>query len=93
MPILHQIAIKIIKEQELIIGPLAWIEASKVVGLKIIDQKRSEVEFSGDPKTVIDGLVNQYKRLFGKASQEVCQDASRQFISSLSPTDIPVTLK
>ena len=34
-----QIASRIIKEQELIIGPLAWIEAQKVSDIKIIDQK------------------------------------------------------
>lgn len=89
-----KIASHIIKEQELIIGPLAWSEASKVSGLKIIDEKRGEVEFSNsDPKQVVDGLVNQYKRLFGLASQEVCKDAVASMIVSLSPNEIPLSLK
>ena len=38
-----QIAKRIIKEQELVIGPLAWEEARKVQGLQVVDQKSGEV--------------------------------------------------
>ena len=93
MNIFAQIAMNIIKEQELIVGPLAWGEASKVSGLKI-DYKAGSVEVEGsDPKQVIDKLVNQYKRLFGLASVEVCKEAARNFLSNLSPNEIPVTLQ
>ena len=37
--ILNQISIRIIREQELIIGPVAWDEAKKVPGLTIVDSK------------------------------------------------------
>lgn len=87
------IAIKIIKEQELIIGPLAWIEATKVQGLKVVDQKTGEVAInSSDQKEVINRLVAQYERLFGRASHEVCKDAVTSIIAELLPSEIPSSL-
>ncbi len=62
-----QIASRIIKEQELVIGPLAWDEARKVQGLKIIDQKKGEVNLqNGDAKGIINNLVAQYERILVK---------------------------
>jgi hypothetical protein len=89
----NQIVIKIVKEQELIIGPLAWIEAGKVAGLKVIDSTKGEVEFNdGDQKEVVNKLVAQYERLFGRASHEVCIDAVKSIIAELSPSEIPSSL-
>ncbi len=85
---------KIIKEQELIIGPLAWIEAGKVAGIHVVDNKKGEVTVDGaDSKAVIDKLVGQYERLFGKASQEVCREAAAPYLIGLNMTDIPVSLR
>lgn len=90
---LNTIANKIIKEQELIIGPVAWNEAKKVPGLKIIDQKRGEVGFEGDPKQIIDKLVAQYENLFGRASHEVCKEAVSALIVDLMPSEVPASLR
>ncbi|OGG53889.1 hypothetical protein A2851_03225 [Candidatus Kaiserbacteria bacterium RIFCSPHIGHO2_01_FULL_53_29] len=91
--VLDNVVAKIIKEQELVIGPLAWAEAQKVQGLHI-DKQRGEVGISnGDPKAVVDRLVAQYERLFGKASQEVCKEAAAPLIASLSPADVPSSLR
>ncbi len=90
---LNTIASKIIKEQELIIGPVAWSEARKVRGLVIQDQKTGEVNFEGDPKQIIDGLVAQYEKLFGRASHEVCREAVSGLIIDLIPTEIPASLR
>ncbi|OGI95469.1 hypothetical protein A2917_02830 [Candidatus Nomurabacteria bacterium RIFCSPLOWO2_01_FULL_42_17] len=91
---LPQIAIRIIREQELIIGPLAWDEARKVQGLQIVDEKRGEVSLqNGDPKNVIDKLVAQYERIFGRASHAVCHDAVQDLIATMSPEEIPSSLK
>ena len=90
---LNTIANKIIKEQELIIGPVAWNEARKVSGLKIINEKSGEVSFEGDPKQVIDRLVAQYENLFGRASHEVCKEAVSALIVDLMPSEIPASLK
>ena len=92
MDIFSKLAIKIIKEQELIIGPLAWIEAKKVGGLTVTDATR-EVFLDGDKKEVIDSLVAQFDRLFGRASHEVSREAVAGLIADLTPTDIPVSLK
>ena len=87
-----QIAIRIIKEQELVIGPLAWDEARKVTGLSV-DQSRNSVSMSGDEKDVIDHLVAQYERIFGKASHAVCHDAVKDLIAEMSPEEVPESLK
>jgi hypothetical protein len=92
MDIFKNIAKKIIKEQELIIGPLAWDEARKVIGLSVVET-RGEVAFSGDPKEVLDRLVAQYERLFGKASHEVCREAAVSLIADLSPAEVPSSLR
>lgn len=92
MTSLDQIAEKIIEEQELVIGPLAWTEASKVQGLQV-DRVRHEVLFSnGDPKDTVNRLVGQYERLFGRASQEVCREAVAGMLVDLSPAEIPSSL-
>lgn len=87
------IASSIIKEQQLIIGPLAWSEAKKVSGLSVVSQERGEVRVEGgDPKNVIDRLVTQYERLFGRASHEVCKEAVASLIRGMPQADVPASL-
>lgn len=94
MNIFSQISIRIIKEQELIIGPLAWDEARKVPGLETLDSNKAEVNLqNGDPKNIIDKLVLQYERIFGRASHEVCRDAVQDLIARMPPEEIPSSLK
>ena len=93
MEIFAQIAIRIIKEQELIIGPLAWDEARKVSGLSIVNQQTGEINFNGDKKDVLDHLVAQYERLFGRASREVCHDAVSSLIVDLPAAEVPASLR
>ncbi len=91
MTTLQKIATKIIEEQELVIGPLAWGEAEKVQGLKVTNH---EVDFNnGDPKSVVDRLVGQYERLFGRASHEVCREAVADLLADLPQGDIPLSLQ
>ncbi len=92
MDTLDKIAAKIIKEQEIIIGPLAWDEAKKVQGL-ILSSQIGEVAIEGDKKQVIDNLVARYDRLFGRASHEVSLDAASALLADLATTDIPISLK
>ncbi|MEO8580962.1 MAG: hypothetical protein ABI425_00100 [Patescibacteria group bacterium] len=80
------LASKIIKDQEAVIGPLAWSEAGKVKGIKVIDHT---VEISGDGKQTLGKLVSQYEGLFGRASVEVCRDAIRKLIVDVDPKELP----
>lgn len=82
---------KIIKEQESIIGPVALDQARKVSGLKI--ESADQIQVSGNKKEILEGLVNQYSKLFGKASVEVCKDSLRPFSDKIPATDIPDILK
>ena len=94
MTVIDQIALKIIKEQELIIGPLAWQEAKKVTGLRIIDSRHDSVTIeNGDNRLIIDKLVSQYERLFGRASREVSKEAATPLLKELASEQIPSSLK
>jgi len=94
MTIFDQMSIRIIKEQELIIGPLAWDEAKKVSGIQIIDKKKEEIIIqNGDSRLVIDRLVAQYERIFGRASHEVCREAVKDLVAGMSLEEIPSSLR
>ena len=92
MDTILQIPIRIIKEQELVIGPLAWDEAKKVSGLTV-DKDKGSASFSGDAKDIINRLVAQYERLFGKASHAVCYDAVQDIVEKMPPEEIPSSLR
>lgn len=92
MDTILQIPLRIIKEQELVIGPLAWDEARKVSGLTV-DQSHNSVSFTGDSKDIVNRLVAQYERLFGRASHEVCKDAVQDLIAEMPPDQVPSSLK
>lgn len=92
--LLQEMTVKIIREQELVIGPLAWVEAAKVSGLQVIDQRAGTVLLNdADPKSIIDRLIAQYEKLFGRASHEVSRDAVRSIIANMEPEDIPSSLR
>lgn len=93
LSIFDQISIRIIKEQELVIGPVAWEEAKKVAGFHIVDQNAGTVTFDGDPKEVLNRLVAQYSRLFGQVSKEVCKEAVQDLLAELPSGDIPDSLQ
>lgn len=93
MTLLDQVASKIISEQELVIGPLAWSEAGKVMGLTVDIATHQATISDAQPSIVIDKLVAQYERLFGRASHEVCREAVASMLTSFAPADIPVSLR
>lgn len=90
MDIFAQMAEKIIKEQESIIGPVALEQARKVSGLNV-DWQKHEVALAGDEKAIIEKLVEQYQHLFGQTSVEVCKDAIRNL--QVPPDNLPALLR
>jgi len=58
-----------------------------------IDQAHSFVSFAGDEKDVINRLVSQYEKLFGKASHEVCREAVQDLIAEMKSEEVPDSLK
>lgn len=90
----EKIAAKIIKEQELLMGPVAWYEASKVSKLSIIDRDQGVVSIEGNNGiTVINDLVGRYGSLFGRAGREVCKEAASALIADLQASKVPEMLK
>lgn len=92
MSILQTMVIQIIKGQELIIGPIALNEARKVQGI-LITGDTNEIKLQKDDPKVVDRLVGQYEKLFGRASREVCREAVRDIIGELPAEKIPASLK
>ena len=92
MDIFAQIAEKIIEEQEGIIGPIAIEEAQTVPDLKI-DWEKHEIKVEGNPKDVIEKLVEVYRDFFGQASVEVCKDAARGLIKNIPAEQLPELLR
>ncbi len=92
--LLQELTVRIIREQELVIGPLAWIEAAKVPGLLVIDQRVGTIMFTEqDNAIVINKLVAQYEKLFGRASHEVSKDAVKSLIANVPLEEIPSSLR
>lgn len=92
MDIFETMSNRIVKAQELVIGPIAWTEAKKVSGLKIKEGVSGLTLTNGDPK-VVDRLVGRYEKLFGRASVEVCKNAVRDIIGELPGEQVPSSLK
>ena len=90
--IYQDVANHIVQQQELIIGPMAIERAKHVNGLNI-DWAQKKIEITGDPKTVIAELVEQYKILFGQISVEVCKEAAAPYMTNLAQDDIPAVLQ
>ena len=86
-----QMAEKIIKEQEGIIGPVAYEQATKVHGITI-DQMSHHITLDGDKKVVLENLVKQYEQLFGKISIAICKEAVRGVIGNVPSDQIPQIL-
>lgn len=90
--IYSQIILKIIAEQQLVIGPVALEEAGRVGSIKI-NPNLSQVEITGDGKKALADLIGQYEKLFGQASVEVCKQAVKGLIGQLPPSEVPEVLK
>ena len=89
---IKEMVMRIIQEQELIIGSVAWTEAAKIEGLQV-DVRNKAVTIETETKQVIEHLVEQYARLFGEASLEVCRDAVRPLLPDLAEGDVPDILR
>ena len=88
----NQMVIKIISEQENIIGPLAVEQAEKVEGLKI-NWKEKQISINGDEKIIVNSLVKQYEKIFGQASIEICKEVASSFLDKLTKNEIPAILQ
>ena len=93
MTVLADVVVQIIKRQEAVIGPLAWKEAGRVQGLHVEGASRTVEMTEPDQKVVVDRLVAQYERLFGKASHLVCREAASGLLATMSPSEIPSSLR
>ncbi len=93
MSIYENIALRIIKEQELLMGPIAWLEAGKVSGLKIVDREKEVISIEdSNAATALNGLTDRFEKLFGRTGREVCKEAAAALVADLQPSQIPANL-
>lgn len=85
-----KIVTKIVKDQTVIIGPIASEIAKRVSGLRFAE---TEVSFENDPKETISSLVIEYKKIFGDASVEICKESAHGIDVKVSDDDLPDILK
>jgi hypothetical protein len=92
----NRIAESIVKEQELLMGPVAWYEAEKVPGLQVVKKDEEEsvtIASDVDGMVALDNLVDAYRKLFGPAAVEVSRDAASVYIADIDQTQIPSSLR
>lgn len=88
----NEIFSKIITEQSNIVGQnLARSRALSTGGVTFKDE--THLEINGDPKELLDSLINAYGEIFGQASMDVCVDVlSRMNYNEIEPY-LPENLK
>lgn len=82
---------QVIKHQQSIIGPMAIAQAKKVSGLEL--SAGGNVSVKGSGREILGKLVDQYAKLFGRASIEVCRDALRETKPQLTHDQLPANLQ
>lgn len=87
-----EIVERIIKEQEVLIGPIALEQAKRVKGLSV-DLAHHEIKFKGSQTVIIENLIEAYKEFFGQVSVEVCRHAVHKLVSQLPVDQQPALLK
>lgn len=92
MDVYAQIAERIIKSQEAIIGPVAIEQAHLVHNLEV-DWPAHKITISGNSAKVLEDLVKQYRDLFGQISVEVSKEAVGSLATQLPPNGLPSLLK
>lgn len=90
--IFSQLALKIIKEEEKLIGSKAWELAMNVPGI-FVDVDHI-LKISGNKNETINKLISQYEQVFGNASRELARDAIKNLstIANTVAIDIMITL-
>ena len=91
--IYNKILSRIIQEQEIIVGSLAWEIAEKVEQLEISDKKNYQVSMTGDPQKIINDIVAKYQKVFGTFAIDVCKRAVEYILVDMPVEDIPVSLQ
>lgn len=90
MDIYKELALKIIKAQEDIVGSVALDLAKKVPGIAF--DASQNITITGDQKDVINQLIKQYENLFGLASIDACKRATRKITLTLPKDQLPPLL-
>lgn len=83
------IILKIVVEQELLMGPVAVDLAKNTPGIQLKDH--TDLNLNGDPKKILHNLIQGYQQVFGRTSIEVSKRAIKSM--NVSKDDLPEILK
>jgi len=81
----------IITAQAKIVGPLAWEQASLILGIQILPNHSAVLQ--GKPQRVLKELVSHYEKLFGRGAREVCREAAQPFVTDETKEFLPSILR
>jgi hypothetical protein len=91
--IYNKILSRILKEQETILGSLAWQIAEKISGMEVLNKETFAIRIVGDPKAVIDNFVFRCERIFGSFARDACKQAVEYLTVEMPINDIPERLR
>lgn len=86
-----QAILSIVKEQSLIVGPLAVTLLNDLSAFLLLNG--SDVDIKSDPIDVLERVVSQYKKVFGQASVEVCRKVVSNPSFQFQPSELPRILQ
>jgi hypothetical protein len=91
--IYNKILSRIIQEQEMIVGSLAWEIAVSVKNLVVVDKQTYQISITGEPKNIINDIVARYQKVFGMLAIDVSKQAVFDVLADMSIEDIPASLQ
>ncbi len=91
--IYNKLLSRILKEQENILGSLAWQIAEKSSGIIIVNKESFDVSIIGEPKTVIDNFIFRCERIFGSFARDASKQAVSFLLAEMPLEDRPNRLK
>jgi len=86
-----QMAEKILRRHERILGNVAIRQAVKIEGLKV-DPQTYLVSFEGDKKVLVEKLILQYEKILGGVSIVLSKEAVKDIVPQVPPDQIPQLL-
>ena len=75
-----------------LIGPYAIQVANRVPGLSI-SKDLATIDVQGEEKAITGELVQEYKKLFGNTSIELCKEAREDLLPSYPKENLPDILQ
>lgn len=81
-----EVATAIVSGQRRLMGEVAWKLAARVPGVRVDDE---QVQVTGDPTDVIEGLVAEFSQITGPLGVRLCYTSAKAMLSRHPEMRIP----